>query len=75
MRTEQDLTNLQPFEGRKNKLSLQDGCILWGGRVVIPPQLRGLVVEELHEAHPGVVKMKSLACQYVWWPGINSELE
>ena len=27
--------NLKPFQHRKNELSVQDGCILWGHRVII----------------------------------------
>ena len=74
-RVEGESTDMQPYERRKNKLSLQDGCLLWGGRVIIPPQLCDRVVNELHEAHPGIVKMKVLAHQYVWWPGIDAGLE
>ena len=30
----------QPYFRRKEEASIQDGCILWGSRVVIPPKLR-----------------------------------
>ena len=34
---------------------------MWGVRVVIPPKTRGFVLKELHQSHPGIVRMKSLA--------------
>ena len=33
------------------------------------------MVQELHETHPGMARMKALARQYVWWPNLDAELE
>ena len=38
---------LKPFTHRKNELSVEDGCILWGNRVVVPAAGRARVMEEL----------------------------
>ena len=59
---------------RRTELSLLDGCVLWGTRVIIPTKLRAQVLEELHQAHPGTVKMKG-ARSDVWWPQLDSEIE
>ena len=51
---------------RRLQLTIQSGCILNGLQVVIPSSLRTAVMTELHEAHTGIVKMKSVARMYVW---------
>ena len=65
----------KPYIIRKDKLSVQDGCLLWGSRVVVPPEERERVVEELHETHPGICRLKALARSYVWWPKMDADVE
>ena len=51
---------LKPFFSGKDELSVQDGCLLWANRVVIPPKERARVVKELNETHPGICRLGSI---------------
>ena len=66
---------LKPYFIRREELSVHAGCLLWGARVIVPPQGREEVLNILHDTHPGIVKMKSLARSYVWWPKMDTNLE
>ena len=66
---------LKPYWSRRTELSTQQGCLLWGSRVVVPSSLRESMPKELHDTHPGVSRMKSLGRMFVWWPGFDQQVE
>ncbi|UYV67075.1 K02A2.6-like [Cordylochernes scorpioides] len=53
--------SLAPHYKINEELSLEFGCLQWRERVVIPQKLRSLILNDLHEIHMGIVKMKMIA--------------
>ena len=47
---------LKPFFLRKDELSVEQGCLMWGPRTIIPPSLQEQILSELHKAHPRVAR-------------------
>ena len=66
---------LRPYWLRRYELSVEDGVLLWGNRVVMLFPGQSAVLSELHETHPGVSRMKALARSYVYWPNLDRDIE
>ena len=45
---------LHPYNQYQQELSVEDGCILRGSRVIVPPALRDKVLNQLHDSHPAL---------------------
>lgn len=66
---------LKPYYSRRVELSCDRGCLKWGHRVIIPKSLRQKLLGELHSEHSGIVAMKSIARGFMFWPGLDKEIE
>lgn len=63
------------FFNRKESLSLISNCLLFSDRVVIPAKYQQNILRTLHESHPGMQRMKSMARGYVYWPRMDKAIE
>ena len=54
------------------ELSIENGCVLWGSRVVIPPRFHEQLLNELHLEHQGTTRTKTLPGSYLWCPKLDS---
>ncbi len=59
----------------RDELSVHNGIILKGTRIVIPKKLRPEVLNQIHYAHQGIEKCKLRAKGSVFWPTINQDIE
>ncbi|XP_053686250.1 uncharacterized protein K02A2.6-like [Sabethes cyaneus] len=67
-------SQIQQFFDRRDSLSVISGCIFYGERLVIPSKFRDNVLHSLHRGHPGIDRMRSVARNYVYWPGIDEDV-
>ena len=66
---------LWPYHGQCDSLTVEDGLILHGEAIIIPPGERKKVLEQIHQGHLGTSKCQYRARQCIYWPGINKDIK
>lgn len=64
----------RPFFQKRHEMSVEEGCLMVGVRVVIPEVLKTEVLSLLHEDHIGIVRAKMLARSVCWWPDMQEDI-
>ena len=59
----------------RDQLSLEDGLVLYGCRLLIPVSMRREALQQLHESHQGAVRTKQRARLAIYWPGLDNDID
>ena len=63
------------FKSPECNHSLLSNCLIFEHRVGVPLTLRQPILNDVHEAHIRVVKIKGIARSFVYWPCIDADIE
>ena len=66
---------LQPYWTFSEELTVEDGLLLKGTKIVISTKKHEAILKLIHEGHLGLNKCKLCAKETVYWPGLNDQLE
>ena len=59
----------------KEELSIQDGILFKGNRVIVPVALRPHMITQVHSSHLGIGSCLNKARDVLFWPGITAEIK
>ena len=65
----------RPYWDSRDQLSILDGIIYKGLRIVIPQSLRNEMLKLVHKSHLGISKCKQRAREVMYWPSMNADID
>ena len=73
-RKDEVLVNVGKYFPFRDKLTLQNGIIFKGERIVISSSLRSDTMAKIHASHIGIQGCLCRAREVLYWPGMNKEI-
>ena len=66
---------ISPYFDMRDEMTIQDGLIFKGERVVVPRSSRSELLKRIHNSHLGVNGCLNRARECVFWPGMTAEIK
>ncbi len=57
------------------EISILEGILMRGCRLIIPSSMRPDILRKIHTGHQGIIKCREMVRQSVWWPGLSKDLD
>ena len=67
-------SEILPYFPYRDEMTVQDGIIMRGTRIVVPTTMRRELKERLHVGHMGVNSCLRRAREVLYWPGMSAEI-
>ena len=67
-------SEIKPYMKCHDELTMQDGILFKGSRIVIPAAIRKEMIHKVHEGHLGVESCLQRAREVLYWPLMNEEI-
>ncbi|VDI61503.1 Hypothetical predicted protein [Mytilus galloprovincialis] len=68
-------SNVSIYFDIRDELTLQNGLLFKGERVIIPKSLRTRMIKKIHSSHIGIEGCLRRARESLYWPGMNAEVK
>ena len=68
-------TDLQEFWNYRDTLSIKNGLITCGNRIIVPYEMRAEMLQYIHEGHQGKERCLLWARNTVFWPKITYDIQ
>jgi transposase InsO family protein len=65
----------RPYYHFQEEITVVQGVLLKGSRVIIPHSMRGEMIKRVHEGHLGIEKSKRRARTTMYWPNMNEDIQ
>ena len=66
---------LKPYWSYRDEITIEDGIIMKGSRIIIPRIMQSEIVAKLHAPHQGTVKTKLRARTSVFWRKLKKDID
>ena len=68
-------TDLQEFWNYRDTLSIENGLITCGSRIIVPKEMRAKMLQYIHDGHQGKERCLLWARNTVFWPKITYDIQ
>ncbi len=68
-------SDLSQFWTFRSELTIADGVLYKGAKILIPTTMRPTLLEKIHAAHQGVEKSIHNASDTLFWPGMRTDIK
>ena len=68
-------SQIRSYWSFRDEITIDDGILLKGTRVIIPSCLTAKFLQDLHQGHQGITRTQQRARNHVYWPNMNQDVE